>query len=213
MLLSQGIKGWALLAALGLVGCGQDEASADNAEAVSKPLAAAEIQPSFDCSQQLEHSIETLICQDAELAALDQEMADVYRAASETEKARQDKYFKARQRGWIKGRNDCWKADDKRSCTQSSYHQRIAELQATYGLIQGKTVVYACDDGDVMVTYFETDPATAVAQFKGEESFMNRQPSASGARYLGRNESLWEHQGEATIVWGYEAPEMRCTAK
>lgn len=26
----------------------------------------------------------------------------------------------------------------------------------------------------------------------------------------GRNESFWEHQGEATIVWGYQAPEMRC---
>ena len=26
----------------------------------------------------------------------------------------------------------------------------------------------------------------------------------------GRNESLWEHQGEALIIWGYGAREMRC---
>jgi hypothetical protein len=34
--------------------------------------------------------------------------------------------------------------------------------------------------------------------------------SASGSRYVGRNESFWEHQGEARIVWGYQAPEMVC---
>jgi uncharacterized protein len=28
-----------------------------------------------------------------------------------------------------------------------------------------------------------------------------------------RNESLWEHQGEASIVWGYGSPEMRCSRK
>ena len=26
----------------------------------------------------------------------------------------------------------------------------------------------------------------------------------------GRNESLWEHHGEALVAWGYGAPEMRC---
>jgi len=28
--------------------------------------------------------------------------------------------------------------------------------------------------------------------------------------YEGRNEMFWEHQGEARIVWGYQAPEMTC---
>ena len=39
------------------------------------------------------------------------------------------------------------------------------------------------------------------------------QPSASGARYQGGNESLWEHQGAARIVWGFGAAEMRCTVR
>ena len=30
------------------------------------------------------------------------------------------------------------------------------------------------------------------------------------AKYQGRNETLWEHQGEALIGWGYDAAEMRC---
>jgi len=39
---------------------------------------------------------------------------------------------------------------------------------------------------------------------------MYQQPSASGARYQGRNETFWEHQGVAAITWGYGAPEMHC---
>jgi membrane-bound inhibitor of C-type lysozyme len=39
---------------------------------------------------------------------------------------------------------------------------------------------------------------------------MYQQPSASGTRYQGRNETFWEHQGEAMITWGFEAPEMHC---
>ena len=42
---------------------------------------------------------------------------------------------------------------------------------------------------------------------------MYLQPSASGARYQGRNESLWEHQGEARITWGPRAPQMRCAKR
>jgi len=35
-------------------------------------------------------------------------------------------------------------------------------------------------------------------------------PSGSGAHYQGRNESFWEHQGEALVTWGYGAKEMTC---
>jgi len=30
-------------------------------------------------------------------------------------------------------------------------------------------------------------------------------------KYQVRDKSLWEHQDEALIVWGYGSPEMRCT--
>jgi membrane-bound inhibitor of C-type lysozyme len=39
---------------------------------------------------------------------------------------------------------------------------------------------------------------------------MTSEVAASGAKYVGRNESLWERQGEATVVWGYGAKPMRC---
>lgn len=49
-----------------------------------------------------------------------------------------------------------------------------------------------------------------IAEHGDSVSLMYQQPSASGTRYQGRNESLWEHQGEASITWGYGAPEMHC---
>jgi hypothetical protein len=44
-------------------------------------------------------------------------------------------------------------------------------------------------------------------------SLMYLEPSGSGTKYQGRNESLWENQGEATIVWGHGSPEMRCSKR
>jgi hypothetical protein len=53
-------------------------------------------------------------------------------------------------------------------------------------------------------------PATLIAERGDQVSLMVLQPSASGARYQGRNESLWEHQGNALITRGYGAQEMSC---
>jgi len=41
-------------------------------------------------------------------------------------------------------------------------------------------------------------------------SFMYLQSSGSGTKYQGRNETFWEHQGEALITRGYGAPEIHC---
>ena len=38
--------------------------------------------------------------------------------------------IKTTQRGWIGGRNECWKSEDSRACTEKAYRTRIAELQA-----------------------------------------------------------------------------------
>ncbi|WP_425601999.1 MliC family protein [Shewanella insulae] len=171
-------------------------------------------QPSFDCSSDGLSSIETLICQDGELAALDRQMADVYQAASAKALNEHPPLLKAEQRGWIKGRNECWKSDDKLKCARDNYLMRIAELQARYRLIAPSAEVsYQCDGikaKEVMVSYFATEPATLIAEFGDSVSLMYSQPSGSGSRYQGRNESLWEHQGEARITWGYGAEPMIC---
>lgn len=170
--------------------------------------------PSYDCSLVEAGSIEALVCEDAGLSALDRRLAEVYREALKEAVDQYPPDLQVEQRGWIKGRDDCWKAADRRQCVEDAYVMRIAELQARYRLVPGKgPFVFSCD-GDaanqVVVTFFSTDPPTLLAERGDSLSLMYLQPSASGTRYQGRNESFWEHQGEATVTWGYGAPEMRC---
>ncbi len=58
--------------------------------------------------------------------------------------------------------------------------------------------------------FFPTDLPTLYAERGDSVSLMFLQPSASGTKYQGRNETFWEHQGEAKVTWGYVAPEMHC---
>jgi uncharacterized protein len=170
--------------------------------------------PSFSCDRAKAGSIEALICGDEELSALDRKLSGVYAAASRIATNEHPPMLKAEQRGWIKGRNECWKSDDKRGCVQGEYLLRIAELQARYRLVPGTGPVrFICDGNpanEVVATFFQTSPPTLIAERGDGVSLMYLQRSASGARYRGRNETLWEHQGEALITWGYGAPEMRC---
>jgi uncharacterized protein len=173
--------------------------------------------PAFDCTQVEAGSIEEIICKDDKLAALDRKLAEVYGAASKKAVNEHPPVIKAEQRGWIKGRNDCWKNDDRRRCVEDAYVLRIAELQARYRLVAVTgPVFYACDGdprNEVAATFFKTDPPTLIAERGDQSSLMYLQPSGSGSKYQGRNESLWEHQGEAIITWGYGSPEMHCKRK
>jgi len=179
--------------------------------------AAVAAAPSFDCSKVEAGSIEELICHDDQLSALDGKMAAVFAAATDKASNEHPPVLKAEQRGWIKGRNDCWKSDNKRRCIEQSYELRIAELQARYRLVQATgPVSYVCDGRsakEVIATFFQTEPPTAVAEFGDQTSLMYRQAAASGTKYQGRNETFWEHDGEALITWGYGSPEMHCQAK
>ena len=89
-------------------------------------------QPSFDCSKVEKNSSEGLICSSDELMDLDNELAAVYKQA--LPKATKDDMLKAHQRGWIKGRNDCWKAEDEKKCMEDQYKLRIKELKEKYAL-------------------------------------------------------------------------------
>ena len=181
---------------------------------LSLSMAAQAQGPSFDCSKVESGSIPALVCTDAELSALDRQLGEVYSAASARAANEHPPRLKAEQRGWIKGRDDCWKSTDQRACVAENYRLRITELQARYRLVESKgPFIFTCDDApgsEVIVTFFATEPPTLIAERGDSVSLMYRQPSASGARYQGRNESFWEHQDEATVVWGYGAAEIRC---
>jgi len=171
--------------------------------------------PSFDCGKVEVGSVEELVCKDAGLAALDRKLDEVYAAATQKTTNEHPPILKAEQRGWVKGRNDCWKSVDRRQCVEDNYRRRIAELQARYRLVPGTEAVrYICDNdphNEIVATFFETDPPTMIAERGDSVSLMYLQPSGSGAKYQGRNETFWEHHHcEALITWGYGAPEMRC---
>ena len=169
---------------------------------------------SFDCQKVRVGSIEELVCKNEDLAALDRKLAEVFSAAIQKAVNEHPPVLKAEQRGWIKGRNECWKSPDKHNCVKQSYRMRIAELQALYRLIpMTATIRYECNGepaNEVIATFFQTDPPSLVAERGDSVSLMYLQPSGSGSKYQGRNETLWEHHGEALIIWGAEAPEMRC---
>jgi uncharacterized protein len=67
-----------------------------------------------------------------DLAALDVELARLYRVISAQATAQKLKTLRTYQRGWIKGRNDCWKAVGVgvRACVEASYRARIRVLRS-----------------------------------------------------------------------------------
>lgn len=183
------------------------------------PLLASAATPSFDCGKAA-GSVETLICKDAGLAALDNELAALYPKAIAQLSPEQLKTERAMQRGWIKGRNDCWKGQDARQCVEDNYQLRIAELQVTGGQLMVPTPVnYQCGPEVMLSTYFYNDAKVPVAVINLSEGLRPPQqtlaylePSASGARYEGQNISLFTKGDDATLE-RYGQPTLSCIEK
>jgi len=123
-------------------------------------------QPSFDCAK-AQSEAETLICADAALAALDVSLSEHFQAALAAAQGLdangQDvaETLKATQRGWIKGRDECWKAADLRDCVEFAYRRRDAELVTQWMLQEPvSTVFWSCDGNpanEVVTMFFDTD--------------------------------------------------------
>lgn len=171
-------------------------------------------RPSFDGAKVRGGSIEALVCADPGLVQLDQRLAATYAQAARLARRQHPNLLPAEQRGWIKGRNDCWQDSDRRACVAQADQRRTAELQARDRLVQGSApVTFICDGNAanvVLVTYFPTEPSTLVAEHGDQVSLMFQQPMASGTSDLGRNERFSEHQGVVIITWGVDARPMRC---
>ena len=90
--------------------------------------AAFAAKPSFDCAK-ASHEAETLICKDAELAQLDVSLSSLYNTLLKHTPASEKNRLQSEQIGWVKGRNDCWKASDPRACIKGEYESRIGELK------------------------------------------------------------------------------------
>lgn len=164
--------------------------------------------PSFDCSK-AESSAEELVCQDPQLAALDRRVAERYAAALEVVRgldtgaeAAEDK-LRAYQRGWVKGRDECWKADDLRDCVESSYLRREGELVAQWLLEEPTGIAFwACGGSpanEVVTSFFATELPSVRFERGDTIDTGSLAPTGSGSRYessFGR--SIWIKGEEAT---------------
>lgn len=171
--------------------------------------------PAFDCRKVEAGSAEALVCGDRELAALDRRLAGVYKAALTKAANEHPPVLKAEQRGWARGRHDCWKEADLRACVLQAYVRRMAELQARYRLVPSSGAKrYVCDGdprNEVLVTYFQTAPPTLIAERGDQVSLMYFEPGQEEGKYVGRNESFVLRGGGALVTWGYGAAAMNCT--
>ena len=160
------------------------------------PALAAE--PSFDCAK-AEGSAEQLVCDDQQLAALDRELARLFGLAAKGPHMDDErlKELRAYQRGWIKGRNDCWKADDLRACVQNSYGERIFELRQGYfdarqedddGLSSGPLAL-ECQGLEAVIgaTFIQAPEPLAVLVWRDRKVTLAQSKAASGGRYQGRS--------------------------
>lgn len=158
------------------------------------------VTPSFDCAK-AESEAETMVCADYGLAALDNRLAEVY--AAELAKPDAVKDLAARQRGWVKGRDECWKADDKKLCVEEEYRTRIAELQINSpGAMAASAVEFKCDDNSkpfTMAYYNELDDKPAVITLGNDQAIIFPQPAASGTQYGRKGITYREHQGKANV--------------
>ena len=172
--------------------------------AATRIQAQAPPRPTFDCAKAT-GEIETLICKDPALIALDRKLADVFGTAVKKLPPRVAVEQRTLQRGWITNRNECVDADDLRACTERTYQMRIVELQIISGQLKGpKPVDFVCvggEDRPLTLTYFETEPRSALIQYGGDRIIAFIARSASGARYTGANVDFSEHQGKATFTW------------
>lgn len=87
----------------------------------SGPSNTQAVTPSFDC-QKASSLVETLICTHPDLAAADQQLAQLYRHAKST---RDPNLLRKEQVAWLKRRNDCTTLP----CVESAYQERISALK------------------------------------------------------------------------------------
>lgn len=195
------------------------------------PVDALAQGPTFDCVK-ASGEVEKMICNDASLAALDRKLDHVYKDASAKAKNNLATKLREDQRGWIKGRNDCWKAkaqtwitatwtvDTVKACVDAQYRLRTSELQALWQLISPKTISYTCQNNpanEVVANFFETDPATIRLERGDRTVTMWLVGAASEGNYEGQNISLVHKSNELKVSWldttTGNTDELQCTPR
>jgi uncharacterized protein len=177
--------------------------SAPAASAPAVPASPALQPPSFDCAK-AQSEAEQQVCGDARLAALDRQLAALYKRV-QTSPDELD--IAAEQRGWIKGRDACSRAVDPHRCLVESYQTRLVELTINGGGIQVPAKVeYRCDDNSKPVTavfYNDIDPTAAVISWGNDQAIVFPVPVTrdenNGGRWGREGVDLRTHNDQTTL--------------
>jgi uncharacterized protein len=166
-------------------------------------LAAAADGPAFDC-RKAQGDVQALICKDADLAALDRKMDEVYRGAfSKAKKER--KALRAEQDAWTRTRDECSKdGDAMQACVGRAYQSRIGELQALYELVPSRgPYTFDCANraDPIVAKYFHTEPASARLQRGSETVIAWSEPGAKGTKFVAPDVSFLVKGTSAQVEW------------
>ncbi|WP_137154608.1 hypothetical protein [Rhizobium sp. FKL33] len=140
--------------------------------AFSSPAVAG--SPSFDCANPAGRAEKT-ICGDYELSLLDREAARLYALALKAAEPKRAAAMKADAAGWKSARNDCWLAQETRSCIIAAYARRIHRLlekheearQAENALARGPFVLNCRKiDLPVTATLIESNPPVGAIEWR-----------------------------------------------
>lgn len=195
------------------------------------PLAAPAAPPSFDCAK-ADGEVETLICSDAALAALDGKLDATYKAAAAQAEGALATRLREDQRGWLKGRDECWKAtattwitaswtvDTVRACVDAQYRLRISELQALWRLLPPETVAFACNGNPVnelITNFFASDPPTIRIERGDRTATLWKVGAAADGLYEGQNVSVMRRGADLEVSWldvdSGQIDELQCTPR
>ena len=190
-----------------LVGCNRE--APDNRATEGKPVAAPPaaperaIQASFDCGR-ANGQAQELVCADANLAAMDREVARLAGLAEEP----------AALADWGQQRDNCWRADELRHCVMAAATLKIHRLRQGSEVARGSAglsvgpVAYSCKGiaGPVLATFVNSDPGAVALDWDGEAIAIDHVAAASGAKYDGRwngeQFGFWNKGKEATLTVG-----------
>lgn len=171
--------------------------------------------PAFDC-RQAQGDVEKQVCADPSLAALDRQLDAAYKAALAKAGGKLQATLRAEQRGWVKGRNDCWKAtqqtwitatwtvDTVKGCIDAQYRLRTSELQAVWQLLPARKLFYTCQNQpahELIASFFASNPATIRLE-RGDRTKTLWQVGAQQAGlYEGQNVSLKDQGTAVQVEW------------
>lgn len=182
---------------------------------------ASRAAPSFDCAK-ASSSAEELVCKDDALAALDNRLAERFAAATAAARALDSgadaavAELRATQRGWIGGRDECWKTENVRDCVENSYLRREAELVATWMLepaMASQSWTCAGNPSNVIFSdFFDTELPAVRLEYGDSVDVGTLVRAASGSRYVASfGREFWIKGDEARLTWP-EGQEQTCIA-